>query len=187
MSELDPCENCGHIIGKLEKSFVWKESVVCAECFQRLKQIDEIDPSEPEEMSIPASEFEKPLPPAVEVSTWSPKEAALLERAERDRRKRLKRRGLGTVFVLGSVLTAAALIGCIFIPNVFFQFYMMILLYIGIALLWIVIACFPIIVAQERRHSNLSGVKAITVLGFFIPLLWLVAIVWAYSAPDPDG
>jgi hypothetical protein len=87
MSELDQCENCGHNIGKLEKSFVWKESVVCAECFQRLKQIDEIAPSEPEEMSIPASEFEKPLPPAVEVSTWSPKEAALLERAQRDRKK----------------------------------------------------------------------------------------------------
>ena len=34
---LRKCENCGATIGKLEKSYVFEDHVVCGECNQRLK------------------------------------------------------------------------------------------------------------------------------------------------------
>lgn len=36
-AKLETCENCGRTIGKLEKSYVFEDHVVCCECHQRLK------------------------------------------------------------------------------------------------------------------------------------------------------
>lgn len=33
---METCENCGRAIGQLETPFIWRESVVCAECHARL-------------------------------------------------------------------------------------------------------------------------------------------------------
>ena len=32
----EECENCGHIIGKLEQPMVWNDSMVCTDCHARL-------------------------------------------------------------------------------------------------------------------------------------------------------
>ncbi len=36
-SELEKCANCGRDIGRLEKTHVFKDNTVCAECYPRLK------------------------------------------------------------------------------------------------------------------------------------------------------
>lgn len=36
-SKLKTCENCGSIIGNLEKSYVFEDHVVCSECHKKLK------------------------------------------------------------------------------------------------------------------------------------------------------
>ena len=40
----ETCANCGRVIGKLETPMVWKENVVCPECFGRLSGMRTIPP-----------------------------------------------------------------------------------------------------------------------------------------------
>lgn len=38
--QIKKCENCGSVIGKLEKSYTFEEHLVCAECYKKLKNQD---------------------------------------------------------------------------------------------------------------------------------------------------
>lgn len=42
LSGLEKCANCGRDIGKLEKTYVFKNSTICAECYPRLKSQEQI-------------------------------------------------------------------------------------------------------------------------------------------------
>ena len=40
MPPKETCANCDRIVGRLEDVFVWKDSTVCSECYQRLSAAD---------------------------------------------------------------------------------------------------------------------------------------------------
>lgn len=41
-SESEKCANCGRVIGKLEKTCLFKDQAVCVECYQRLEKQEQI-------------------------------------------------------------------------------------------------------------------------------------------------
>ena len=181
-SVLEPCANCGESIGELEVPHLFEQHVVCKACYKKLSN---------DAAQIPDSEFREPIAPAVTRSTWSPGGTATLERP-----KRAKARDTSDwAFFIALVLI---LFGCMGLVLLFFSSegsheslvfkagtFLSLSLIPGGLLGCFLVILLPIAVAQKRRHSNLSGVRALTYLSFLIPVLWIVAIVWAYSAPDP--
>ena len=45
----------------------------------------------------------------------------------------------------------------------------------------------PIRIARERNHPRREAITACAVLSLFIWPLWIVALIWALSAPDPKA
>ncbi len=43
LQEMKECANCGQAIGKLEKSYVFENNIVCSECYKRLNDENQID------------------------------------------------------------------------------------------------------------------------------------------------
>jgi membrane protein YdbS with pleckstrin-like domain len=38
--QVEPCDNCGRRIGRLEQAYLWKDHVVCETCYRRLASAD---------------------------------------------------------------------------------------------------------------------------------------------------
>lgn len=54
--------------------------------------------------------------------------------------------------------------------------------------LWLACGLLPGVIARRRNHRNARGVWGMSILGLFIPVLWLVALIWAIigeAAPRP--
>ena len=48
-------------------------------------------------------------------------------------------------------------------------------------LVWALFCAIPGWVAEAHNHSKCSAIKALSMLSFFIPALWLAAIVWSLT------
>ena len=40
MPAAERCANCQRLIGALEEAFVWKDNIVCSECYKKLSAVD---------------------------------------------------------------------------------------------------------------------------------------------------
>jgi hypothetical protein len=176
----ETCENCGATIGALETPYLWQESTVCVECYERLSRRA---PAATETVSPPTPRTER-FDTDVRPSTWSPMKAALLEQSRGERSDSNNATLARRIAAFGALLVIAGYIGTFtttsYLTNAF-----LVMIVAGGILVGMVILFVPVIVAEGRRHSNMSAIRALTVLSILIPILWIVALVWAYSAPDP--
>ena len=56
----------------------------------------------------------------------------------------------------------------------------------GVVLLFASLAAIPGVVADQRQHPNAKAIGMCSIVGVFFPPLWLVALIWAHTGPDPD-
>jgi hypothetical protein len=54
---------------------------------------------------------------------------------------------------------------------------------LGVVAAWIGLLFLPGSIAKSRNHPSRDAIHTLALLGFFIPILWLVALVWAFSVP----
>ncbi len=64
-NNLEVCENCGRQIGKLEKSMIWEEHVVCRECRDHLVYTLQPDAARPTYLNTQDTGDADPHPPGL--------------------------------------------------------------------------------------------------------------------------
>lgn len=65
-------------------------------------------------------------------------------------------------------------------------FTLLILTYLALGIFCAILMILPIIIAYKRKHNNFMGILFLTTLGALTIILWVVALVWAFSSNVTD-
>lgn len=74
-------------------------------------------------------------------------------------------------------------------PNMAIYTVQVIIAFIGLAALMFVAFCLyflPTLVARKRHHHNATAITVVNVLGGWMFLIWLGALVWAFTSQPVD-